>query len=63
MNFKAIGGKFLKGAISGAITAFGTLQVTGNLDKDAWKGIGLALISAAFHSGWETIKQVKDSTP
>lgn len=59
MDWKIIGQKFLKGAISGAMVAVGTLQVTGNLNSGAWKGLAFAIGSAAFHGGWEAIKQAR----
>jgi cytosine/adenosine deaminase-related metal-dependent hydrolase len=61
MDWKSVLGKVVKGALSGAMVAIGTLQVTGNLNADAWKGMAFAVASAALHGGWEAVKQLKTS--
>jgi hypothetical protein len=57
MDWKAIGGKFIKGAVSGATASLGTLEMTGHLQGNAWKGVLFAVVSAGIHAGWEAIKQ------
>lgn len=60
MDFKAIGLKFLKGAFSGALASFGTLQMVGGLTgSGAMKAAGFAVLSAAIHAGSEAVNQSK----
>ena len=56
MDYKAIAGKFLKGAVSGALVAYGAMSIVGNV---SYKGLAFSLLSGAIHGGWEAVTQAK----
>ena len=60
MNWKAIGGKLLKGTIGGVMVSASTLMAAGV--PMGWKPILTALGAGAFHGGYEAYKQL-GSTP